>query len=446
MKKYLPFGILILALGGCNWLQVATTSGGVLRTPYDPTIAAKEVTWNEARVVRDPAGAIGWSQLSAAYLNLARQTDDNALAVKAEMAARKSLALRRKNNINGALRLAKAILEQHRFQDSLFAAEDGMKIDPSNISAHELHAEILVELGRYDQAWKEYDRYNLASTGLNGMALKAKLLELDGKTADAASILAQAAYKADRNWDMSREADAWFHLTYGKTLSDEGKNEEAVAQFNQAVETNPHDFKSMGFLARIDAAQGNLEEAKSWALKSVGITPTVEVACLLEDIADGEHDAEDSAKYATLVDEVSHPEMYKFLRDPSSMPKLKPHTHDRLYAMYCADHMKNLPDALVAAKKDMISRQDVYAFDTMAWVLHQMGRDREAKPFMAKALARGTMDAKMFYHAGLIDASLANAGLARQELGEAVAVNPDFQYGQGAMAKAELTRLGDLKG
>ena len=445
MKKYLPFGFLILALGGCNLLQVATTSVGVLRAPYDPTIAAKEVTWNEARVRRDPAGAIGWSQLSAAYLNLARQTDDNALAVKAEMAARKSLALRRKNNVNGALRLAKAILEQHRFQESLLAADDAMKIDPSNVSAHELHAEILVELGRYDQAWKEYDKYNLATTGLSGMALKAKLLEIDGKTADAASILAQACAKADQDWDMPREADAWFHLTYGKALYDEGKTDEAVAQFNQAIETNPRDFKSMGFLARIDAAQGDLEGAKSWALKSVAITPSVEVASLLEDIADGEHNAEDSAKYATLVDEVSHPDMYKFLRDPSSMPKMKPHTHDRLYAVYCADHMKNLPDALVAAKKDMSSRQDIYAYDTMAWVLHQMGRDLEAKPFMTKALARGTVDSKMLYHVGLIDAALGNSALAKQELARAVAVNPDFQYGQVAMAKAELARLGDAK-
>jgi tetratricopeptide (TPR) repeat protein len=446
MKKLLPFSLLLLGLAGCNLLHVAAASAGLNRPPYDPTIAAKEVTWNEARVRRDPGGAIGWSQLSAAYLTLARQTDDNSMAAKAEMAARKSLSIRRRNNVNAALRLAKAILEQHRFREALSATDDAMRIDPHNSSAHELHTEILVELGRYDQAWKEYDKYDLAGTGLSGMALKAKLLQIDGKTADAASILAQAAYKADQNWDVSREADAWFHLAYGKTLSDEGKTDEAVAEFNTAIEINPHDFKSMGSIARIKAAQGDLKGAKSWALKSIAITPSVEVASLLEDIADGEHNADDSAKYSTLVDEVSHPDMNKFLKDPSSVPSLKPHTHDRLYAVYCADHMKNLPDALSAAKKDMQSRQDIYAYDTMAWVLHQMGRDAEAKAYMAKALRRGTVDAKMFYHAGLIDAALGNVALARKELGEAVVVNPDFQYGQVAVAKSELTSLGDVKG
>src|SRR5207302_1163910 len=128
---------------------------------------------------------------------LARQTDDNSMAVKAEAAARKSLSIRRRNNMTAALRLAKSILEQHRFREALSATADAMEINPKDISAHELRAEILVELGRYDEAWKEFDKYKLASTGLSGMALKARLLEIDGKPADAVSILCQAANKAD---------------------------------------------------------------------------------------------------------------------------------------------------------------------------------------------------------------------------------------------------------
>ena len=178
----------------------------------------------------------------------------------------------------------------------------------------------------------------------------------------------------------------------------------------------------------------------------MSITPSVEVASLLEDIATSEQDAEEANRYATLVDEVSHPDLYKFLRDPSQVPKVKPHTHDRLYAMYCADHLKNLPDALAAAKKDMQARQDVYAYDTMAWVLHRMGRDKDAKPMISKALARGTLDAKMLYHAGLIDAALGNASLARQELSQALGVNPEFQFGQTSLAKTELSRLGEGRG
>jgi tetratricopeptide (TPR) repeat protein len=223
----------------------------------------------------------------------------------------------------------------------------------------------------------------------------------------------------------------------------DGKNDEAVSQFETAVDINPHDFKSMGFIARIDASKGDIEGAKTWALKSIAVAPTVEVATLMEDISTQQGNSEDAGKYQTLVDMVSHPDMYKFLQDPTQMPKAaKPHTHDRLYAMYLADHKRNLPDALAAAKKDLNARQDIYAFDTMAWVLHQMGRDTEAKPMMNKALARGTQDAKLFYHAGLIERALGNSALAGKELSKALAINPDFQFGQSQLAKADLKSMG----
>lgn len=443
MKRSILYCIVLVVAGGCSIPNVNPDPTAVIRAPYDPTIAVKEVTWNEGRVKEDPKGAIGWSQLSSAYLNVARQTDDNTYAVKAEDAARKSLSIRRSNNTNAAVRLAKAILEQHRFSDSLASDEDALKINPNDPGAQELHAEILTELGRYDDAWSDYKKYSLDNTGLNGLSLKARLLEVDGKTDDAAILMKEAASEADHNWDMPREAAAWFHLKYGTVLWDEGKIDGAEQQFKIAIDTNPHDFKSMGSLARIEAAKGNLSEAKDWGRQSLAIIPSVEVASLMEDIASSENNSEDVAKYQTMVDEVSHPDMYKFLRDPSAMPtKMKPHTHDRLYAVYCADHKKNLPDALAAAKKDLAARQDIYAFDTIAWVLHQMGRDTEAKPWTVKAMSRGTQDAKMFFHAGMIDAGLGNNALARQELSRTMAINPLFQFGLDDQARDKLQKLG----
>ena len=443
LKKY-PLYLLTILIAGCGVPSMKPDSTAIDRPPFDPTFAAKEVAWNEGRVKNDPKGAIGWSQLSAAYLALARATDDNAMAVKSEEAARKSLALRRINNSNAATRLAKAVLEQHRFHEALVADDDALKINPNDAGAQELHAEILAELGRYDEAWKDYDKFHLSGAGLNGLALKARLLEVDGKPDDAEVFLRQSADVADQTTDMSREANAWFHLKLGTLLLNEGKNDEAKEQFTTAVDTNPGDYKSMGFLARVEAASGNLSTAKEWGEKSIAVRPSVEVASLLEDIAAHDGNAEDETKYATMVDQVSHPDMYAFLRDPSKVPSptSKPHTHDRLYAVYCADHKKNLPDALVAAKKDLKARQDIYAYDTLAWVLHQMGRDVEAKPPMTRALSRGTIDAKMFYHAGMIDAALGNSALARSELSRALKINPQFQYGQQDIARDELEKLG----
>ena len=427
---------------GCGSSQIDARAKGVERPAYDPMAAQKDVANNEGRVQRDPAGAIGWSQLSSSYLTLSRQTDDNALAIKAEEAARKSLYLRRKNNSNGALRLAKAILEQHRFSEALAATEDAEKIDPMDISAHELHAEILVELGCYDDAWKEIHKYDLTtSTGLSGVTLAAKLEEIEGHPDRAEVLLKHACLQADDSWDMSRDSVAWFHQKYGLVLFDEGKNDEALSEFQTAVSINPRDFKSMGAIAKIYAASGRLDEAKEWAGKSIAVVPSVEVASLMLDLAAKEGD-QNAELYETMVDKISHPDLYNFLKDPSKVPSTKPHTHDRLYAVFCADHKKNLPDALIAAKKDMEARKDIYAYDTAAWVLHQMGRDAEAKTYMTKVLSRGTLDAKLYYHAGMIDSSLGKSELARKELSKCLRINPNFQFEQQDVAKAELAKLG----
>ncbi len=438
-SSYLLFIPFLLV--GCA-PSIRLESAAVDRAPYDPALTQKEVQWNEGRVQRDPKGAIAWSQLSAAYLTLARQNDDNTYALKAEAAARKSLDLRKRNNSNAAIRLAKAILEQHRFSDALHACDDALMIDPFDTGARELHCEILVELGRYDDAWKEFAKYGLSNTGLNGCVLKARMLEIDGRTDIAQAYLQNAVQKADSNWDMSREANSWFHFKYGSLLANVGKVGDARDQFQIAIDTNPGDFKSMGALAKLNACAADLKNAKDWAEKSIAICPSVEVASLLEDIAHSNGDSDASARYATLVDKISHPEMYRFLETGQAQTTSKPHTHDRLYAMYCADHRKNLPDALIAAQKDLKSRQDIYAYDTMAWVLHQMGRDKDALPYAKKALVRGTRDARMLYHAGLIDAALGRSQDARELLSQAVSINPNFQFGQQEVASNTLKQLG----
>ncbi len=404
---------------------------------FDPAIVTQDINWNEQRVAQDPKGAIGWSQLSAAYLRLSRLRDDNGAAVKAEEAARKSLTLRRSNNLNAALRLAQSILAQHRFTEALAATEDAMKIAPGNASARQLHTEILIELGRYDEA-----RHEFLAQGGGASVVRARLLQLEGKTSQASEILADLAANADRNWDMSPDAKSWYHLKLGLALWDEGQASEAKQTFESAININPFDFKALAGMARLKAAQGDIAAAKEWASRSVSITPTVEAAALLEDIAAREGKADEVSTYRTLVDKVSHPDLYEFLSNPKAKTgAFKPHTHDRLYAMYLADHKRNLDDALRSAKKDMESRHDIYAFDTLAWVLHQMGRDQEAKAAMTEAMSQGTQDAKLYYHAGLIEEALTNHSVAEKMLQKALDINPTFQLGQADDARLAIERM-----
>ena len=400
---------------GC--VSTAQATGPAATHPaFDPTASTKLVAFHELRVKNDPQGAIGWAMLAESYLSVASERDDNGAAIKAEAAARKSLDCRRSHNEAAAALVSKALLAQHRFTDALKAIQDARLIGPENDTLQRQEMEILLELGRYDEFKKGLD-FLTNLTDPAARTLHARWAGLTGQNLLAIRLLKQVTEELDSITALPGATVSWYYVQLAAAYERDGQLSQARQALDRAVELNDHDFKAMAAIARITLAQGDSSEAKEWALKSVAVTPTVEAAALLEDLGAKEHNLDETTKYATMVDKVSHPDMYRFLEDPSAgAPESKPHTHDRLYATYLADHARNLPDALAAATKDLTSRQDVYAYDTLAWVLHQSGRDKEAQPIMAKAMALGTKDAKLLVHAGLIDSALGEKQAAKKEL------------------------------
>jgi len=86
-------------------------------------------------------------------------------------------------------------------------------------------------------------------------------------------------------------------------------------------------------------------------------------------------------------------------------------------------------------------RQDIYGWDLLAWALHKNGRDADARSAVCHALALGTRDAMLFYHAGMIERALGDRDAARQHLTDALAVNPYWHPTQPAEARAALEGL-----
>ena len=65
----------------------------------------------------------------------------------------------------------------------------------------------------------------------------------------------------------------------------------------------------------------------------------------------------------------------------------------------------------------------------LAWALHASGRNAEAREAMRHALALGTQDAMLFYHAAVIDRALGKRDVAASELGHARTLNPYLERG-----------------
>jgi tetratricopeptide (TPR) repeat protein len=102
----------------------------------------------------------------------------------------------------------------------------------------------------------------------------------------------------------------------------------------------------------------------------------------------------------------------------------QPGPFHRAWSLFLLDHDREVKAVLDKATEEIRTRQDVYGYDLLAWALHKAGRNREARQHMTRALALGTQDATLLYHAGMIEHALGNAAAARHYLESALKTNP----------------------
>jgi Tfp pilus assembly protein PilF len=81
--------------------------------------------------------------------------------------------------------------------------------------------------------------------------------------------------------------------------------------------------------------------------------------------------------------------------------------------------------------------------DSYAWALSQNGRHAEARKQLDMALAVGTQDAELLYHAGVIASRLKDRDGAVRLLARSLDVNPQSRV--AAASRARLSELGSSK-
>ena len=113
----------------------------------------------------------------------------------------------------------------------------------------------------------------------------------------------------------------------------------------------------------------------------------------------------------------------------------------RTLALMWADHDIKLDEALQIAAAEHEKRKDIYTADIYAWTLYKKGQFEEAKKIIAEALRMNTKDARIFYHAGMIEKELGNKKAAVDYLQKAIKLNPAFDILQIENAKSALQDL-----
>ncbi len=418
----------------------------VARAPYDPTAVHKSLEFAASQTRYDPQNSIFQAMLAAQYLESYRETGDANDAARAEQAARASLKLRTRGNSAAYFQLSRALLTQHRFAEALRVARRAAVLDP--IGLREC-ADIEIEMGDYAAAERDINasrklvaKRARAVAAIHGdarpvkpdddpafLALVARLNEVRGDSVGQLELLGRAVKLADANPDLPVQSVSWFHERLGRCLGMMGRLDEAEKSYLAAKAAFPRDYRAMAALAHLNAARGNWNQTIEWGQKAADIVPSPETLALLGDAYEALGQTAKAAAQWKLVDQIA-----KLSRSQGVV-------YDRQRALFYADHGRNLQEAVTLARGELRARHDIYTFDTLAWTLFKAGRLDEAAQNAKRALAFGTRDASLFFHAGAIAAAQGQRARAQTLLKRALQINPFFHPTGPTQARAILKGL-----
>ena len=420
----------VLALSGAAGIVTASGTGHgrkpAAAVPSASHIRDLDIEFYLARVKRDPRSARDFTQLAGLYLQRARETADNEDLVRAERSARHSLELRRGRNDAAFGVLASSLMAQHRFAEALDVGRELLALDSTSVAARGLVAETELELGRYDEAGRLFGQLATYQGDIGVAPRLARWDELHGRPEEARRLLRLARDEAGRRHAMPKEQIAWFHLRLGDLALRTGHLDEAERELDSGLRIAPDDYRLLGTLARLYAVRHDWRRAAEDGELSVARALDPATLGLL-------HDTYVALGDSATAEEYYHAMALAVLRQPGP--------YHRAWSLFLLDHDREVPRVLAKVEEELATRRDIYGYDLLAWALHKSGRDAEARAPMQRALALGTRDAMLHYHAGMIARALGDSATARAQLEAALAINPYWHPSQPAAARAVLDSL-----
>jgi tetratricopeptide (TPR) repeat protein len=108
----------------------------------------------------------------------------------------------------------------------------------------------------------------------------------------------------------------------------------------------------------------------------------------------------------------------------------------RAFSLFLATRGENVEQAVQLAQQELTNRGDVFTHDALAWALAAAGHPTEAQQHAMKALSEGTVDARLFLHAGIIAALNNDIAQAKRYLQKASAIQQMLLPSERAQLKA----------
>jgi len=382
-------------------------------------IANRAVAVAQAAVRAAPGRAESWVTLAQAFVQAARAQQDPSLYAQARDAVERSLALA--PTLRSARTMeAVVLLQEHRFREVALRAHGLLLDQPHDASAQALLADAQTELGQYDQAADTVQRMIDQKPNAASYVRAGWLRWLDGDVEGALEITRLAASASS---PLDGQTRAFCQTQLGSIEWARGALGPADLAFTDALTAFPGYAPALIGRARVALALGRPADA----------------AGLLEPAAHAGALPELLWVYADALAAAGRPEASaaaeKILEQTGA--RLDPRT----YALWAASRGRPPAHALALALAETEVRDDLYTEDALAWSYYQSGQLAAARRAADQALARGTRDPRLYYHAGMIAAASGQPVRARHLLATALALNPGFDPGAAAVARQTLHRL-----
>ena len=389
-------------------------------------ILDEDIVFYETRAAADPYSAGDHARLALLLLERGRTRGDPDDAVRAEQAARLSLAARTAHNDAAAELLAASLLEQHRFADARDVARYLVARDTGSIAYRALLAETELELGAYQVADSIFRSLQPHWRALPVAPRVARWQEVNGRLEDARLALRILNRDALADSYLPRSQVAWTHYRLGDFEMRYGHAEAARAALQAGLRLAPDDYRLLAAMARLEAGDGNWPAAIALADRSSAVVADPDVLGLLSDAHAALGDSAQARRYERAVAALS-------LGSPGAM--------HRSWSLFWLDRGEHVEEVLARARKEAVVRRDVHGDDVLAWALHVAGHSAEAKVVIERALSQGTRDPSMLFHAGMISRALGSDDDARRQLEGALALNPRFHPVHASTAATVLDSL-----
>jgi tetratricopeptide (TPR) repeat protein len=335
-------------------------------------------------------------QLGWAFVAKARESFDPGFYKLAEQCA--LLIEKRNPQSHEAMLLRGHVLENlHRFKESETLArrlveQRGLSFD------YGLLGDALMEQGKLGDAVEAYQQMMNLKPDLRAYARAAHMRWLKGDVPGAIDAMELAVGAAS---PLDAESAAWVNTRLAAYLFQAGKFSEAEQRCAFALSLQSNYAQTLLLKGKILLAQNRLGESVDALQEAAKLNPLPEYQwTLAEALCAAGRENEAFAVEAQL-------RQHGASGDP------------RTLALFLATRHDSSGTALRLARAELDSRSDVFTHDALAWSLAAAGNLAEAQTEMQRALAEGTQDARLFFHAGIIASEAGKAADAERWLRKA---------------------------